>query len=95
MQEPPQQKAGAFGATPPRHRHRTVTVATFRFGKPSHFDIVRLDACAQTGGSSWLRRRATSGIAAVILGLADGRTTNSNAAVNNARGMTSGGGDPS
>lgn len=77
MQKPPQQKAGAFGATA-SDAQRTVTVATFRFAKPQHFDIVRLKTCAHAGDANWLRRRATSGLAAVILGLADGRRINSN-----------------
>jgi hypothetical protein len=52
--------------------------ATFRFAAPPRIEVLQLTACIGLGTSQWLRRRATIGIAAVSLGLADGRSTNSN-----------------
>jgi hypothetical protein len=77
VQEPPQQNAGAFGAEPREAAHRVI--ATFRLPGRCRFTVVRATLCAGTGGRAWLRRRATAGVAAIILGLADGRSINSNA----------------
>ncbi len=81
MQDHLPQNAGGVGAEltrvqQPQGQLSKVSIATFRFAAPPRFELLRLAACA--GGKRWLGSRATAGVAAVILGLADGRSINSN-----------------
>ena len=74
MQDRPPQNA----KDAPRHRPQRVRCATFRFAGPARFGVIRLAAGIGPGTQPWLRMRTTAGLAAVLLGLADGRSTNTN-----------------
>ena len=81
MQDRPPQNAKDAPRHPPQ---RSVSFATFRFGMTgsgsrARFEVIRLPRGFGPGSPPWLRLRATAGVAAVVLGLADGRSTNSNA----------------
>ncbi len=76
---PPQNANDVPRSSPPRNvRLATVRSATFRFAGPARFALLRLARGMETGTPPWLRMRKTAGLAAVILGLADGRSTNTN-----------------
>lgn len=75
MQDRPPQNAKDAPRHPPR---QSVSIATFRFGSRARFEVIRLPRGFGPGSPPWLRLRATAGVAAVVLGLADGRSTNSN-----------------
>jgi hypothetical protein len=76
---PPQNANDVPRSSPPRNvRFAAVRSATFRFAGPARFELIRLAHGMHAGTPPWLRMRTTAGLAAVILGLADGRSTNAN-----------------